>query len=320
MQDHRTAHAIGATIHTEPPPEKILATLARHRASCYHRAMTTIGTVREVWRYPVKSMGGELLQRTTLGPLGIPGDRGWALRDQTAGEIRGAKKMPALMMCTARYVAEPDAGVPPAEVTLPDGARFRTDAPDASERLSAYLGREVTVHALRPADDRDHYRRGMPDDPDMVQELRTIFGRLPDEPLPDLSVFPQELFEFTSPLGTYFDAFPLHVLTTAALAAMGSPERFDVRRFRPNVLIATSDGHGHVEKAWSGRDVRIGGAVARVQIPTVRCSMTTQAQPGLPKDPSVLRAIVGGADQGLGVYATIVTPGPVAVGDPVELV
>jgi uncharacterized protein len=283
--------------------------------------MTTLGTVREVWRYPVKSMGGELLQRTTLGPLGIPGDRGWAMRDQKAGEIRGAKKMPALMMCTARYLAEPDAGgaVPPAEITLPDGAKFRTDAPDAAERLSAYLGRDVTVWPLQPPDHREHYRRGMPDNPDMEQELRALFGRTPDEPLPDLSVFPPELFEFTSPLGTYFDAFPLHVLSTAALAAMGSPEQFDVRRFRPNVLVEMT-GAGHVEKAWSGRDVRIGGAVARVQMPTVRCSMTTQAQPGLPKDPSVLRAIVGDADQGLGVYATVVTPGPVAVGDPVELV
>ena len=183
--------------------------------------MTTIGTVRDVWRYPFKSMGGELLQRTTLGPLGIPGDRGWALRDQTAGEIRGGKKLPALMSARALF-AEPDAGaVPPVEVTLPDGARFRTDAPDAAERLSAYLGRAVTVWPLRPPDDREHYRRGMPDNPDMEQELRAVFGRTPDEPLPDLSVFPQELFEFTSPLGTYFDAFPLHVLTTAALAAMG---------------------------------------------------------------------------------------------------
>lgn len=284
--------------------------------------MTTLGTVREVWRYPVKSMGGELLQRTMLGPLGILGDRGWALRDQIAGEIRGGKKLPALMMCSARYLTEPDAGtVPPAEVTLPDGSRVRTDAPDAAERLSAYLGRDVTVWPLQPADDRDHYRRGMPDDPDMEQELRALFGRTPEEPLPDLSVFPPELFEFTSPLGTYFDAFPLHVLTTASLAAMGPAERFDVRRFRPNVLVETSgDRRGLVETEWSGRDVRIGGAVARMQMPTTRCSMTTQAQPGLPKDPSVLRAIVGSADQCLGAYATIVAAGPVAVGDPVELV
>lgn len=284
--------------------------------------MTTIGTVREVWRYPVKSMGGERVEQTTLGPLGVPGDRGWALRDETAGEIRGAKKLPGLMMCTARYLTEPGAGaVPQAEITLPDGSNIRTDAPDLADRLSALLGRAVTIWPLQPAEARDHYRRGMPDHPDMEQELRQIFGRTPDEPLPDLSVFPPEIFEFTSPLGTYFDAFPLHVLTTASLAAMGPAEQFDVRRFRPNVLVETTgDQDGLVEVAWSGRQVRIGGAVAHVQMPAARCSMTTHSQPGLPKDPSVLRAIVGRAEQCLGAYATVVTPGPVAVGDPVELV
>ena len=35
--------------------------------------------------------GGERLERCTVGPRGIPGDRGWALRDEKAGEIRGAK-------------------------------------------------------------------------------------------------------------------------------------------------------------------------------------------------------------------------------------
>ncbi|HEV7733807.1 MAG TPA: MOSC N-terminal beta barrel domain-containing protein, partial [Candidatus Binatia bacterium] len=282
----------------------------------------TIGTVREVWRYPVKSMGGEQVPRVTLGALGLPGDRGWALRDEAAGEIRGAKKLPSLMLCSARYVAEPGTGaVPAAEVTLPDGTTFRTDAPDASERLSAFLGRAVTLWPLQPATSHDHYRRGLPDDPDMMAELRTIFGRLEDEPMPDLSVFPAEIFEYTSPLGTYFDAFPLHVLTTASLDALGPREQFDTRRFRPNVLIETPAGvTGTVEAAWSGRQVRIGAAVIEVKMPTVRCSMPTQAQPGLRKDPSVLRAIVRSADQNLGAYATIVSAGSVAVGDPVELV
>lgn len=283
--------------------------------------MATLGTVREIWRYPVKSMGGERLQHATLGPLGLPGDRGWALRDEAAGEIRGAKKLPALMRCTARYLAEPDGGaVPPAEIALPDGTQLRTDAPDAAARLSAYLGRTVSVWPLQPAENRDHYRRGLPDDPDIERELRALFGRTADEPLPDLSVFPPEILEFTSPLGTYFDAFPLHVLTTASLAALGPAEQFDRRRFRPNVLIETAGVEGLVEADWSGRRLRLGDAVAHVQIPTVRCSMVMQSQPGLPMDPSVLRAIVRSAGQHLGAYATVASPGRVAVGDPVELV
>src|SRR2546425_3317944 len=54
-------------------------------------AIVALGRVIEIWRYPVKSMGGEQLQRCALGKLGIPGDRGWAVRDEAAGEIRAQR-------------------------------------------------------------------------------------------------------------------------------------------------------------------------------------------------------------------------------------
>jgi uncharacterized protein YcbX len=279
---------------------------------------TRIGVVREIWRHPVKSMGGESLARCTIGSLGIPGDRGWAVRDEDAGEIRGAKKMPALMQCTARYRAEPGADdVPHADLVLSDGSRSATDDPEIHARLSALLGRRVTLWSRRPPDDREHYRRGLPDDPDMERELRAIFGRTPDEPLPDLSTIPPELFEYTSPLGTYFDVSPIHLLTTASLATLGSPDR---RRFRANVVVETDAGvTGLVEAAWVGRTIGIGSAAVRGELRTMRCGMVTQAQPDLPKDPSVLRAIVRDADQCLGLYASVATPGTVTVGDPVTV-
>jgi uncharacterized protein YcbX len=281
--------------------------------------MTQIGTVRELWRYPVKSMVGEPLATATIGPRGIPGDRGWAVRDERAGEIRGAKKLPALMRCRARYLAEPAIGATPpvAEITLPDGRVLRADDPGVHDALSTLLGRPVTLWPLQPADDLAHYRRGTPDHPDMVDELRAIFGRQGDEPLPDLSVFPPELFEYTSPLGTYFDAFPLHLLATSTLAAFGA-ERFDRRRFRPNVLIATDEAGG-VENAWCGRRLRVGAAVVEVTVATARCVMTTLETDGLPKDASVLRSIVRDGDQCLGVYATVVEAGAVRVGDAIAL-
>ena len=284
-----------------------------------------VGRITQLWRYPVKSMHGERLDAVTLGARGLPGDRGWAVRDEVAGEIRGAKKLPALMRCAARYLAEPsDDTVPPAEITLPDGTRIRSDAHDVSTRLSALLGRAVILWPRRPATDREHYRRAAPDNPDLMAELRQVFGRLDDEPLPDLSVFPAEIMEFTSPLGTYFDAFPLHLLTTASLAAMAAQNpgaRFDVRRFRPNVLIEPVDGAvGLVENGWCGRTLRLGTATARIEMPCTRCVMTTQEQADLPKDPSILRTIVRDADQSLGVYATPADPGHLAVGDAVELI
>ncbi len=97
--------------------------------------MARIGTVQELWRYPVKSMVGEQLAQTTIASNGLPGDRGWALRDEAAGEIRGGKKLPELMRCSARYLREPGEGdVPPAEITFPDGSSVTTDDAPASRR------------------------------------------------------------------------------------------------------------------------------------------------------------------------------------------
>ena len=284
-----------------------------------------VGHVKEIWRYPVKSMGGGMLKDCKVTERGIPGDRGWALRDEEAKEIRGAKNFPVLMQCSARYVEEPNGGgVPQAEITLPDGAKFRTDDATAPERLSQLIGRKVTLHPLRPASDRDHYRREVPLD---EARIRKLLGRAQDEPLPDLSTFPQdvlaELIEFTSPLGTYFDAFALHIVTNGwldDLSRLNEKAKFDRRRFRPNFVIELAGGkNGRAELEWMGKVVRIGDARAKVESPTMRCSMTLAATGDLPKDPSVLRTIVRDSDQNLGVYASVAGAGSVKVGDPVEV-
>ena len=307
-----------------------------------------VGRVREVWRYPVKSMAGERLEGCGAGARGLFGDRGWALRDDDAGEIRGAKISPKLMLCAARYRAEPTEGSTPphADITLPDGSQTATDATDVNERLSELVGRRVTLWPLRPAEDRAHYRRAMPGArligflsrsrgfrrlalgtmrlAGLDAELRKDFGREPGEPLPDLSALPPELFEFTSPPGTYFDAFPIHLLTTSsldALARLNPASAWDARRFRPNFLIETEETVGGLAEAgWAGRRLRLGPLRLKCEMPTMRCSMTIQAQAGLPKDPRVLRTIVREAGQNLGVYASIETPGRVAAGDAAELV
>ena len=286
--------------------------------------MSIVGRVSELWRYPVKSMGGESLGEVTIGPRGIPGDRGWATRDEEAGEIRGAKKLFELLRCSARYVEEPGATrTPAAEILLPDGSRLRCDAPEAADRLSALVGRRVTLWPLQPDAALDHYRRAPADGADLEGEMREIFGRLPDEPLPDFSVFPPEVFEYTSPVGTYFDAFPLHLLTTGMqrlLEKRNPGARFDVRRFRPNVVIATEgDDATAPEFDWTGRELRIGEVRVAVGVPCPRCVMTTLPQGDLPKDPGVLRTIVRESGQNVGVYATAAAGGRIRVGDPVEL-
>lgn len=283
----------------------------------------TVGRVTEILRYPVKSMAGERLETVSVGPRGLPGDRAWAVRDEKRGGIRGAKKIPALMRLAAHYAEPPAAeGSSPAEIRLPDGSRLRTGDSDVAERLSQALDHPVTLWPLLPESALDHYRRGAPDDADMERELRTIFGRAPDEPLPDLSIFPPEIFQFESPPGTYFDAFPLLLLTDASLRTLEArhpDSRFDVRRFRPNFLLETDGEEGFPEEAWCGERLRVGDAVLRVAARCPRCVMTTHGFEDLPRDPSVMRALVKEAGGNLGVYAEVEQPGAVRVGDAARL-
>ena len=305
-----------------------------------------IGTVGEMWRYPVKSMGGERLDRCPVGITGLLGDRGWAMRDDVAGEIRGARHFPPLLRCSARYREPPGEGpLPPVEITLPDGTHVGSDAPEVHTRLSALVGHSVSLWPLQPASHKAHYRRAYAGARLMGQlsrfrlfrkalrrilpytsweaSARALLGREPGEPLPDIALFPAALFEFTSLPGTYFDAFPLHLLTTASLSAMArfNPSAtWDVRRFRPNLLIATDDNwEGLVEAGWSGRTLRMGELVVQCEMPTARCRMTMQAQAELANDPTVLRTIVREAGQQLGIYASVIHPGRVALDDVVEL-
>lgn len=279
-----------------------------------------LGRVESIHRYPVKSTGGESPASVEVALGGIPGDRGWAVRDEERGGIAGAKKWPVLMQFSSSLPnpEKPDAA---AEITFPDGTRSSTDDPDINERLSEVLGQKVSLWPLQPADSLDHYRRGMPTHDDMETELRAIFGRTPDEALPDLSVFPPEIFEFSSPPGTYFDAFPLLILTRSSLATLQSrvPEsRFDARRFRPNFLIDDTDPtEPFPEQAWCGRQLAIGEARVEVVMECPRCVMTTHGFDDLPKDPSVMRTLVREAGGNLGVYAKILNPGRVQTGDAV---
>jgi uncharacterized protein YcbX len=286
--------------------------------------MQVIGTVKEIWRYPVKSMAGERMKSAKVSARGIYGDRGWAIRDEKAGEIRNARKLPMLLHCTAVYTREPNADdAPPAQITLPDGTTFRSDSTEANARLSELLGRSVSIWPIQPPSERELLKRGAPDNPDMRAEMREVFGRLENEPLPDFSTLPRQILEFTSPFGTFFDAFPFNVLTTASLntlSAHNPAADFDTRRFRPNVLIETKSGiEGLAEAEWSGRTLRIGATRIKVEMPTVRCVIPTLDQPGVKKDPSVLRTIVRDAAQNLGAYATIASGGTIALGDEVTL-
>lgn len=281
------------------------------------------GTITALYRYPVKSMGGERLETLTLGPRGVHGDRAWAVRDEQRGGIRGGKRFPELMQCSARYLETPPAdGSVPAEITLPDGTTLNIDDPATPERLSALVDSPLTVWPLVPADQLEHYRRGAPESDDMEAEFRRLFGRTEDEPLPDVSKFPEFLMEFESPPGTYFDAFPILIMTTESLAALqkaASEHTFHVDRFRPNLLVRTGSDAPYPERDWIGKTLRVGSIELEITLDCPRCVMTTHGFGNLPKDPGIMRTLVRENGGELGVYATVSTPGQIRVGDRASL-
>ncbi len=271
--------------------------------------------VSQLWSYPVKSMVGESVSQVELSPLGIIGDRHWAIRDRERGGIRGAKKIGDLMKFTARRVGDA------VEITLPNGAIVSSVDADIDDVLSAALNHPVSLDALPADNNPEHFRRGPGDSDDPMTELRSIFGRTEDEPLPNFAVFPPEIAEFESPPGTHYDCWPLMIMTTSAMTALHTalPDSvIDVRRFRPSMVVETSE-IGHVEFGWKGKTARIGTAMVEFLDPCPRCVMVTrEVNAEIGQDRDILRHIVRDLDQNLGIYARILEPGVVSVGDSVE--
>lgn len=279
--------------------------------------------IAELWRYPVKSMGGERLDAIEVDARGVHADRLWAVRDLELGAVTTARRLPVLLGCAARFAQEPspDAGpgvVTEVVVTFPDGQERSSSDPEVHELLSDLVGRRVELTPLPPVDDRAAYRGPLA----TKNDLRRQFDIPEDEPLPDFTMFPvrklAELARYATPVGTFADAYPLHLLTRASLDAMGEHApgaTFDPRRFRPSVLLETGDAPGLVENGWLGGTLTNGTTVVRVEIPTIRCSMPARRQPGLEAEPDVVRTVRRQAEGCLGVYAEVARGGRLAVGD-----
>jgi uncharacterized protein len=222
----------------------------------------SVGRVVALWRYPVKSMGADALDKVEVAWHGLAGDRRWAfIRD---GAVRSGfpwltlRQRPELIRYRPSFV-EPD--TPDASRTLvrsPSGAVL--DVVDPA--LAAELGDGVRV----------------------IKQDRGVF-----------------------------DSAPLSLLTTGSVAGVGAG--LDPLRFRPNLLIEASCP----EEAWIGRTLRVGGARIRVDRPDRRCVVVNVDPVTARRDPAVLRAITREREGRLGVYATTVEPGHIAVGDSVTL-
>jgi uncharacterized protein len=273
-------------------------------------ANATQGSVASLWRYPVKSVLGEELTATEITERGVLGDRAYALVDSVDGKAATAKnpkKWPTLFDFRATFMEppRPDTTAPPVRITLPDGTTVTSQQPDLNQLLSKVLNRPVTLTAAAPG------------------QTGTINA---EEYWPDMEGldYRDTVTDFTLPAGTFFDCATVHLLTTATLERLHQlyPQgRFEIPRFRPNIVVAPAPGEqGFVENAWIGHTLAIGDSV-RLSItgPCGRCVMTTLAQGGLPRDPGILRTAAQHNKVSVGIYATVERGGSIRRGDAVRV-
>jgi uncharacterized protein YcbX len=286
----------------------------RQEQEATKRAGKLVGTVSELWRYPVKSMLGEQRQSLLITERGIVGDRAWALRDRATGRIASAKKHPRLLEFQASYVTEPTLESPGRiRVEAPDGRSFSPEDAVASSIVSEILGREVRFDN-RPGDDEK-----------TTIDRETVFGDVPVSSLkPDWT--PETMpdyFQLAS--GSFLEIGTVYLLTSGSVdhlhALRGRDAIVDRLRFRPNVYIeSTGSWTGFVEDSWIGSNLAIGDEVeCRDFERTLWCVTSTLAQKGIPRDLGILRTLAQHHEGCLGVYATVSAPGHVQVKDEVAL-
>lgn len=251
-----------------------------------------IGTVAQLWRYPVKSMPGERLAESDVDVRGLSGDRRRAVLDKASGKVASAKN-PRLWRDL---------------LTL--------DPTLAADELSARLGREVSlidVPPPQPTLDRSK--------PELVLEQGIEA---------DVAADVIELGS-AAPPGTFFDFAPIHLITTSTLDAVTrlGGHTAEVRRYRPNLVVAAGE-EDFAENDWPGATLRIGTEVVlRVIAATPRCSVPTLAHGDLPRDADALRVLAAynriaalpgrTPEPCAGVYAQVLQAGHIREGDPCHL-
>jgi uncharacterized protein len=272
------------------------------------REANWVGGIASIWRYPVKSMIGEEISSSFITQRGLLGDRAYALIDQSSGKVVSAKnprKWPSMLGFSAAYIAPlspQHEGVPPVEITMPDGRSMRSSDKSLDSQLSSVLGYSVSLQS-RP-----------PSSPKL------------EEYWPDLDnlAHRETVTEEAMPSGTFFDGAVVHLLTTPTLKQLSSayPQgAFEARRFRPNLIVAPEgEDEGFLENLWVGCTVAIGEQIRlKITCLTSRCVMTTLAQGGLARDLGILRAAAQANGANVGVYAAVESGGVVNVGDQVKV-
>ena len=224
-------------------------------------------TVLTIYRYPVKSMGGEALEAADVDQRGLAGDRWFAVEDGDGRFASGkdTRRFRRRDRVFDHYVTTDPTGV---TVTGPDGT-WQVGDPALDASLSAAMGAPVRV-------------TGESDVP-------------------------------------HQDAGAVSLVGTATLRWCA--ERWgidaDARRLRPNIVFESTEPF--VEESWVGHAIRVGGATFRVVERVERCRMIDVAQVGVRAEGPWLKPLAAEREMCAAVYADVVAPGRVAVGDTIEV-
>ncbi|MCU7822341.1 MOSC domain-containing protein [Kitasatospora sp. DSM 101779] len=266
--------------------------------------------MRSLHRHPLKSALGEEIALARVTERGLDGDRVRALLDTATGRLVSAKN-PRLWRALLTVAAR----------TTPHGIRLlAADGRELDEAgLTALLGREVrAVDAPPPGAELE---RSVPE---------AVLDRGVEVDVPSTV----HAFGGAAPPGTFFDFAPVHLVSTATLAALGADTGgggpAEAARYRPNLVVDTPGERGFPENGWVGRELLIGDAVRlEVLAATPRCAVPTLAHGALPRDPEALRAAARlnrveplpgmGPMPCAGVYARVLAGGSVRRGDAVSL-
>lgn len=247
--------------------------------------------IREIWRYPIKSLGGEPLVHANVAQC-IVGDRDLGVFDAVSGKLLSAKSVPGLLTMRARWHE--------GHVQLCCADQWLSaQSPAGVAALCSAVGRPVVLRRAA-ADDISHIDMEVDDGVHRADELAT----------------------FETQPGMLFDSrSPLHLVSAATLASLGQdyqPNAADVRRYRPNLVV---DGIAALaEDAWVGRSVRLGTVLATVRCKTERCVLPSRGQPnGVDEDRALLRFLNSQRGFCVGIYLQIEQAGRFAVGDAVTV-
>lgn len=242
--------------------------------------------VTAVWRYPVKSLGGESLGSARVTERGLERDRRWMLTD-ARGRFLTQREHPALTQLSARPT--------PGGLTLthrPSGETLAVARPDAdAPRLEATVW-EATLPLARASADAEAW----------LSERLGFAAHLVYQP--DDAVRPVDpAHAAPGDHVSLADGYPLLITTTASLADLNrrltergeAPVPMD--RFRPSLVLETHAPFA--EDRW--RTLDIGGVRLRLTHPCKRCIVTTTDQQTGARGKEPLRTLATFRQEGGGV-------------------